>query len=43
MRTDALRAIGQALFWVHNEQDELLEMRFEFPFNLIGKLAKAFL
>ena len=32
------------LFWAPNGLDELpAEMRFEFPFNLIGKLTMAFL
>ena len=30
-----------SLFWAHNRFNELPEMRFEFPSNLIGKLTMA--
>ena len=32
-----------SLFWVADGLNELPEMRFEFPLNLIGKLTMAFL
>ena len=36
-------AVLISLFWAPNGLKELPEMRFEFPFNLIGKWTVAFL
>ena len=35
------KAPAITLFWAHNGLKQLPEMHFEFPFNLIGKLAMA--
>ena len=40
--SNACEAAPTYLFWAPNGLNELLEMRFEFPFNLIGKLTIAF-
>ena len=36
-------AVPRSLFWAPNRFNELLEVRFKFPFILIGKLIMAFL
>ena len=37
------KAVLRYIFWAPNRLDELLEVRFKFPFMLIGKLTMAFL
>ena len=37
------KAVPRYIFWAPNSLDELLEVRFKFPFVLIGKSAMAFL
>ena len=41
--SDVYKAVPTSFFWAPNRHNELLELRFEFPFNLIGKLTMAFL
>ena len=41
--SDVYKAVPTSFFWAPNRCNELLELRFEFPFNLIGKLTMAFL
>ena len=41
--SNVCEAALKSLFWVPSGLDELPEMCFEFPFNLIGKLTTAFL
>ena len=41
--SDIYEAVPTSFFWAPNRHNELLEMRFEFLFILIGKLTMAFL
>ena len=41
--SDVYKAVPTSFFWAPNRRNESLELRFEFPFNLIGKLTMAFL
>ena len=41
--SDVYKAVPTSFFWAPNRRNYLLELRFEFPFNLIGKLTMAFL
>ena len=40
--SNVYKAAPISLFWAPNGLNELLEIRFEFPFRLIGKLTMAF-
>ena len=40
--SNVCKAAPKSLFWAPNGLNELLDMRFEFPFNLIGKSTMAF-
>ena len=40
---DVYKAVPTSFFQAPNRHNKLQEMRFEFPFNLIGKLTMAFL
>ena len=40
--SDVCETAPRSLFWASNGLNELPEVRFEFPFNLIGKLAMVF-
>ena len=40
---DVYKAVPTSFFQAPNRHNKLREMRFEFPFNLIGKLTMAFL
>ena len=40
---DVYKAVPTSFFQAPNRHNKLWEMRFEFPFNLIGKLTMAFL
>ena len=41
--SDVYKVVPTSFFWAPNRHNELLEMCFEFPFNLIGKSTMAFL
>jgi len=41
--SDVYKVVPTSFFWAPNRHNELLETRFEFLFNLIGKLTMAFL
>ena len=42
-KSTVCEAAPRSLFWIYNGLDELPNMLFEFPFNLIGKSTMAFL
>ena len=41
--SDIYEAVPTSFFWAPNRHNKLLEIRFEFPFNLIGKSTMIFL
>ena len=41
--SNVCEAVPKSLFWVPNRLNKLPEVRFEFPFTLIGKSTMAFL